>query len=331
MKNKKIIGIDVSKKILDIYILSLKMHFIIENNPAGFASLLEACCLKLSCKKDRLFFCFENTGRYSLLLSVFLQDSSIEFAMINALDLKKSMGLKRGKSDKKDARAIALYAWRKRDELQPTVLHSKEVGQLRQLICLRDKFIKHRTAYKNSLNDLQDCFFEGETDFIRHSQQRLIQQLNKEIQAIEKRIDEIIQSSSDWDYNYRLIQSVQGIGNILAKYIIIYTENFTRFNDPKKFGCFAGIAPFEFTSGSSVKGKTRVHPFANKHLKSLLNLAAMGSIRYNSEFKSYFDRRTQEGKNKMSTLNIIRNKLVSRVFAVVKRGTPYVDLSKFAA
>ncbi|MFC2138346.1 transposase [Bacteroidota bacterium] len=146
MKNKKIIGVDVSKNVLDIYILSLKMHFVVQNNPAGFANLLVTCCLKLSCKKNKLFFCFENTGRYSRLLSVFLQDSSIDFAMVNALDLKKSMGLNRGKSDKKDAKTIALYAWRKRDELKPTILHTKEVGQLRQLICLRDKFIKHRTA-----------------------------------------------------------------------------------------------------------------------------------------------------------------------------------------
>ncbi|MFC2138345.1 transposase [Bacteroidota bacterium] len=148
---------------------------------------------------------------------------------------------------------------------------------------------------------------------------------------VEKQIDNIIQSLPEWNHNYRLIKSVQGIGDVLAKYIIIYTENFTQFNDPKKFACFAGIAPFEYSSGSSIKGKTRVHPFANKHLKSLLNLAAMGSIRYNSEYKSYYDRRTEEGKNKMSTLNIIRNKIVARIFAVVKRGTPYVDLSKFAA
>ena len=251
--------------------------------------------------------------------------------MVPALDIKKSKGITRGKSDKKDAKTIALYASRKRDELKPTVLHSKEVSQLRQLICLRDKYIKHRTAYKNSLNDLQDCFFEGETDFIRLSQQRLIQHLNQEIKALENQIDQIIESLPKWHNNYLLIKSVQGIGDILAKYIIIYTENFTKFNNHKKFACFAGIAPFQYTSGTSIKGKTRVHPFANKQLKSLLNLAVMGSIRYNSEYKSYYDRRTSEGKNKMSTLNIIRNKLVARVFAVVKRGTPYVNLSKFAA
>jgi transposase len=134
-----------------------------------------------------------------------------------------------------------------------------------------------------------------------------------------------------WNINYQLIQTIRGIGPVLAKYMIIYTENFTLFNDPRKFACFAGIAPFEYSSGSSVKGRTRVHPLANKHLKSLLNMAAMGPIQLDGEYKTYYKRRTDEGKNKMSTLNIIRNKLVFRIFAVVKRGTPYVDLSKFAA
>jgi len=330
MKNKEFIGIDVSKNVLDIFILSLNFHFTIENNPSGFAKLLEVCFGKIKNKED-IFFCFENTGRYSRLLSIFLQENNLTFSMVNALEIKKSIGLKRGKSDKKDAKTIAVYAWKNRDNIQPSVLHSQQVGQLKQLIHLRDKLIKHRTAYKNAICDLQDCFIEGENDFIRSSQERMIENLNNEIKLVEKQIDMIIQSMPNWNINYQLIQTVKGIGPVLARYIIIYTENFTLFNDPRKFACFAGIAPFEYSSGSSIKGRTRVHPLANKHIKSLLNIAAMGVIQLNGEYKTYYERRTKEGKNKMSTLNIIRNKLIFRIFAVVKRGTPYVDLSKFAA
>jgi len=331
MKNSQIIGIDVSKSVLDVFIHSLNFHFIVENNPIGFAGLLEICCTRLSCKPDNLSLCFENTGRYSRSLAVFLSQANITFAMVPALDIKKSKGLTRGKSDKIDAKAIALYAWRKRDELVPTKLHSEQVAQLRQLISLRDKLIKHRTAYKNSLKDLKDCFFDGETIFIKESQLRLIDSLNHELGLLEKQIEDIIFSLADWKFNYNLIQTIKGIGPVLAKYLIIYTENFTRFTNPKSFACFAGIAPFEYNSGSSVKGKTRVHPCANKHLKSLLNIAAMCVVQLNGEYKKYYIRRTIEGKNKMSTLNIIRNKLVSRVFAIVKRQTPYVDLTNFAA
>jgi len=331
MKSKEFIGIDVSKNVLDVFILGLSYHFTVENNPVGYARLLETCCLKLNCKTDQLFFCFEHTGRYSWLLSIFLSESSIVFAKVPAMDIKQSRGLTRGKSDKKDAQMIARYAYRKRDELILTKLHAPEVGQLRQLLSLRNKLLRHRTAYKNSIKDLQDCFMEGETDFIRVTQERLIKNINVEIDNVEGQIDTIINSMPDWEKNYRLMLTVKGIGPVLSRYIIIYTENFTRFADPKKFACYAGIAPFEYSSGTSIKGRTRLHPCANKQLKSLLNIAAMGAVRLKGEYKTYFDRRTEEGKNKMSTLNIIRNKLLFRVFAVVKRQTPYVDLTMFAA
>ena len=331
MKKKWFIGIDVSKNTLDVYIYQIQFHFIVSNSTTDFAKLLETCCMQLKCKIDALYFCFEDTGRYSRPLAVFLAESGVLFTMAQAFDMKRSMGMKRGKSDKMDAKAIAQYAWMKREIIKPTKLNSGMVAELRQLLALREKLIKHRTAYKNSINDLQDAFFEGETDFLKTSQQRMIKHLNQEIDLLEQRIEQVIAASPQWQINYHLIQSVRGIGPVLAKYLIIYTENFKRISNPKSFACYAGIAPFEYTSGSSIKGRTRVHMFANKQLKSLLNIAAMGAIQLNGEYKTYYQRRTEEGKNKMSTLNIIRNKLVSRVFATVKRQTPYVDIYKFAA
>jgi len=331
MKNLSIIGIDVSKLVLDVYILSKKYYFQVENSPAGFAQLLEISCKKLGVHRDQLYFCFEHTGRYSRLLSVFLEQSGITFSQIPALDIRASKGISRGKTDKADAKDIALYALRKKNELKPTKLHSAETSELRQLVALRDKLIKHRTAYKNSIKDLQDCYYDGETKFIKDAQVRMINQLNDEIMKVEQRMDKIIGSMPEWKNNYQLIQTVRGVGPVIARYLIIFTENFTRFVNYRKFACYAGIAPFEYSSGSSVKGRTRVHPCANKQLKSLLNLAAMNAIQIPGEYKQYYLRRQNEGKNNMSTLNIIRNKLLARIFAVVKRQTPYVDLYKFAA
>jgi transposase len=102
MKNKEIVGIDVSKKGLDIYILSEKHHFVISNDPRGFAQMIEIYAMKLGNRLEHVFFCFEDTGRYSKLLYVFLQESKFQFAALNALDVKRSMGLTRGKNDKKD-------------------------------------------------------------------------------------------------------------------------------------------------------------------------------------------------------------------------------------
>jgi transposase len=331
MKNKEIIGIDVSKATLDLYILSKQKYFTVDNNPSGFSRLLEFCCIQLKCQKKLLFFCFEDTGRYSRLLSVFLHEESIQYSMVSALDVKQSKGLVRGKSDRKDAKTLATYASQRKESLASTLLQTAEVSQLRQLIRLREKLMKHRTSYKNSVKDLTDYYKEGESDFIRGTQQRMIDLITQEIEQVERRMDEIIDSIPEWSQNVRLIRTVKGVGVVLARFIIIYTENFSRFTDPKKFACYAGIAPFEYSSGSSIKGKTRVHHCANKKLKSLLNVAAMSAIQQKGEYKEYYQRRGEAGKNNMSTLNVIRNKLLLRVFAVVKRQTAYVDLTTFAA
>jgi transposase len=332
MKKKQvIIGVDVSKSFLDVYIHGYKEYFQVGNNPRGLASLLEKITTLTHCKETDMFFCFENTGKYSKMLSVFLSAQSITFIMEPSLRIKKSLGLTRGKNDKVDCRRIALYAYEKKDHLVPTVLPGSKIDEVKGLLSLREKLIKHRTAYKNALTDLTDCYVDGENDLIKDVQNRLIDGLNSEIHQIENRIKEIIRSDPRMYKNYQLLLSIVGIGKIVAFYLIALTANFTSFAKARSFACYSGIAPFENSSGTII-GKPRVHPYANKQIKAMLNLAAMSAIQKPGEYRIYYNKRVNElKKSKMSTINIIRNKLVSRAFAVVNRGTPYVDLYKFAA
>jgi transposase len=331
MKNKQIVGIDVSKSTLDAFIFKSNHLFQVANNPAGLVRLLQESVQISGLSKDSLLFCFENTGCYSKSLSVFLQDAGISFYAIDALDLKRSMGLSRGKTDKKDAKAIAMYAWRRRDELVCSKLPGPVFDQLSALLSHREMLIKQRTALKNANKGHYNTYSDNEFKFLQESQMRIIKQISEEIKITESEILFIINHDAELKRSYDLLLSIKGIGKILGFYLITLTHNFTKFTDPRKFACYAGIAPFEYSSGTSVKGRTKVHPCANKQIKSLLNMAAMSSIQLQGEYQMYYLRRTADGKNKMSTLNIIRNKLIFRAFAVIKRGTCYVDLHKFAA
>lgn len=331
MKNKQIVGIDVSKSTLDAFVFKSNHLFQVTNNPAGFVRLLQESIQVSGSSKDSLVFCFENTGCYSRSLSVFLQDAGIQFCAIDALDLKRSMGLSRGKSDKKDAKVIAMYAWRRRDELVSSKLPGPVFDQLSALLSHREMLIKQRTALKNANKGHNNVYSDNEFKFLKESQMRMIKQLCDEIKITEIEIRSTINHNDELKSSYDLLLSIIGIGKILAFYLITLTHNFTKFTDPRKFACYAGVAPFEYSSGTSVKGRTKVHPCANKQIKSLLNMAAMSSIQLPGEYQIYYLRRTAEGKNKMSTLNIIRNKLIFRAFAVIKRGSRYVDLHKFAA
>jgi transposase len=328
---KEVIGIDVSKLTLDVFIHSLKHHFIVSNNPAGFSKLLQVIWKELPANKGNLFFCFEDTGKYSLPLCIFLNGEKLSFSMVPALDIKRSLGLVRGKNDKKDAGFIALYAWRKRDEIKPTIFPAGAIVRIKQLLSLRNKLVKHKKAYQTAMCDIQDYFKEGDSQFYLDVNKRVIKLLSSEMESIEKEIETIIKSDPEVQKNYKILKTIPGIGKIIAFYLIAYTHNFTKFENARKFCCYCGIAPFENRSGTSLKGRTKVNPLANKMIKALLNMGALSAVRNNPEFRSYYNQRVENGYNKMSTINIIRNKIVFRAFSVIKRGTPYINLHKFAA
>ena len=157
-------------------------------------------------------------------------------------------------------------------------------------------------------------------------QQAIVQVYTKQIKEVEKQILGLISNNEKLSNTFRLLKSIKGVGFIIAAYMICSTHNFTRFKNFHKFNCYAGLAPFTHESGSSIKGRPRVSHLANKTAKALLNLAAFCSIRYDMEMKTYYQKRVAEGKSRMSCINIIRSKIVSRMFAVVKRQSPYQTL-----
>ena len=125
--------------------------------------------------------------------------------------------------------------------------------------------------------------------------------------------------------NSLLITSIDGAGTQTALFMIAFTAGFTLFENLRKFASYAGIAPFPHQSGTSIRGRTRISSLGNMKFKSLLSNCATSAIMNNAEINAYYRRRINEGKDKMSTINVIRNKILGRIFAVVQRGTPYVN------
>ena len=100
----------------------------------------------------------------------------------------------------------------------------------------------------------------------------------------------------------------------------------------REFACYSGCAPFEHKSGTSIRGKTKVHYIANRKMKMLLHMAAMNAVTFNDELKAYYQRKVAEGKNPMSVLNAVRFKLICRIFSVIKRNEAFQkDYKKIAA
>ena len=328
---KEVIGIDVGKLINEARIHTNQKTLEFSNSNEGFIKLENWVLKNTDYSKDQLIFAFEHTGLYSHPLSVFLSEKEYPFILIPGLELKRSMGIVRGKTDKIDAKRIALYTYEKREKVKPYQMPQDDIIQIKRLLSLREKLVGHRAGYKSTLGEYKQFLKKKDNKMIFDVHNKMINELTKQIEKIEKELDDVIKGNNQLKQMYNLIISVKGIGPQTALFLIAYTNGFTRFKTCRKLASYCGIAPFPYQSGISIRGKTKVNHLANKKLKSLLDLCAKSSIQYNTEMKLYYNKRIKEGKAKMSTINIIRNKLLSRVFAVVKRETPYVIINKYVA
>lgn len=330
MKFKEVIGIDVSKLTLDLRMHKSEKEIELDNELNGFKAMIAWVDKHSNFSLSETVFVFEHTGLYSDQLANFLDDHSIPFYIASGLEIKKSLGITRGKIDKLCAKRIAKYGYRIRDEIKCSKVAPMHYKQLKSLMGLRNRLVKQKAGYEVSLNEQMRVYKQNDYKVLFKVQKKMIKTLKEEIKKIENEIGQLIRQNTETKLMFDLICSIKGVGPKTAIAMIVYTSGFTKFETWRQFASYCGIAPFPHRSGTSIRGKTKVSQFANKQVKKLLHLCAMSAISYNPEIKQYYDRRLNIGKNKMSSLNIVRNKILSRIFAVVKRSTPYVNTKAYA-
>lgn len=330
MKARTIVGVDVSKLTLDSKLLPAAVSRRVANTQKGFNQWKEWMQRYKGADSEALVV-MEHTGLYSHLFELFLQSQGISYVKKPAVEIKQSIGLTRGKSDRIDAARIAQYGWMHRDDLCAEQYPVAVIIQMKDLLSYRSKLVRDRSGYQVRLKEEIETGRIKKADFLYKEQQKDIAYLNRKIKIVEKELFHLIKSNEVVHCNFLLLQSIKGVGRITAAYVIAVTNNFVCFTNPRKFNCYAGLAPFEHSSGKSIRAKNRVSHLANKTIKCLLRLSAFVAVRYNEELKSYYIKRVAEGKSKMSVLNIIGAKLVKIMFAVVKRRTPYIEHPPAAA
>jgi transposase len=323
MKVLNIIGADISKKAVD-FATPHGVHLKVENRLSGFEELIEWLGTQ-GFNLPGTMIVMEHTGLYSYQLTDFLRKKEISFTKVSALAIKRSMGLVRGKNDKVDAIRIARYGWEKKDVLRPDPPVSKVMEQLQLLHSTRARLVKQRAGFITAVKECRSGYGLKDKDPVIASQLQIIKSFDRQIAKLNQSIAEIIETEKSIKTNHQLLQSVHGVGQVVATAAIVKTGNFTRFTNAKKFACYCGTAPFEHTSGTSIRGKTRISHLADKEMKSLLDLAAKSAIQHDKELREYYLRRTSAGKPKMSTINVVRNKIIYRMFAVIKRQTDFVQ------
>ena len=267
-------------------------------------------------------FCMEYTGIYNYIFLDFLSTNNYPVWLENALAIKKSLAFQRAKSDRIDAQPIAQYACRFQDKAQRWQADRAVIGKLKALVSMRERLIKSRASIAKPLNEYKR-FMPASYKMFKEGCKATLQGAAKDIKQLEKQIQELIKSDEKVKQQYTIATSLKGIGPVTACQMIISSGEFTKIQTGKQFACYAGVVPFEDSSGTSVRARARVCHWANKKMKSYLHLAAMVAIQGEGEFKAYYQRELAKGKAKMSVLNAVRNKLVLRVCACIRNNQLY--------
>lgn len=317
---KKIfIGIDISSKTLDICLKigDRVQYFNIQNEPRAIRSFFR----KHSGAEP--IVAMENTGRYNWHLLGVLEELELSVYVLAPIHLKKSLGLARGKNDKVDSLRICSFIEKNERDCKPWKPTPLSIRKLKVLLAERESRAKIRGQLARQQHDYKLMKNLGMDKELLKLNKKLIEALDAQIKKIETDIERNIMADGELSEKAALIRSVPGVGKVVSWMMIAKTDGFTSISDPRKMACYCGVVPFEHQSGTSIRYRPRVSVFADKKMKSLLHLAAMSAIRLNNQLRIYYLRKVGEGKNKMSVLNAVRNKIIHRIFAVIKNQTMY--------
>ncbi|MBX2966856.1 MAG: IS110 family transposase [Cyclobacteriaceae bacterium] len=321
-------GVDVSKKTVDIVYTDkqITIHQKFTNDAPGMDQLMDWFRQNNTPSGDTLF-CMEATGLYCLTLTHFLSSHSIDVWVEHAANIKKATALVRGKNDKVDAHRIAVYATKNLDRLRLWKPMEATLEKIKHLATLRERLVETVKRLTVPVREFEERGDFAMSRLLTKSMKKTLAALDKDMASVESQIMGIVNQDENLKQLYKIITSVVGIGFVTAINLMIHTHAFSIMNDARKLACYCGVAPFEYSSGSSIRGKTKVHHMANKKIKCNLHMASIAAVKHDAGLKQYYERKVAEGKSKMSVLNAVKNKLLARVVSCVNNQKIYVKMA----
>jgi transposase len=328
---KNFVGIDISKHFFDVALFKPDQsghvtHHQFKQSLKGFTEMNEWLAQQHVLVDEETLFCMEYTGIYNTALVSYLCDKKALVWVEMAIKIKRSQGFIRESNDKNDAISIARYAFRFQDKKELWSPVDATLVKIRHLIAQRERIVDTITRLTVPVNELKEIGCIEHARVLEKLQKAAINNLRKMQTNIEAIIAKIVNKDKALNQKVERVKSIKGIGPVTAIACLVYTKGFTTFKNGKQLACYSGVVPFiRKQSGISVKSQARVSPFANQKLKRLIHLCALSAIQYDKELKAYYQRKLLEGKKEMSVINAVRNKLILRIYAVLRDDRDFVE------
>lgn len=313
MEKIQIIGIDVSSQKLNLHFLDTGADYEIPNTPEAIHSFLKQNNLN----SGNSVFGAESTGRCHLICQEVLVRNNFEFRLINPILTGKRIAssIRKKKTDRNDAKFIAQLV----AQGEGRIINIKQLDVTRKtLLRTRTSIVNQRTGIKIILKELSMVKNNSKIKQAVRSLEKLIDNMDKCVLSVE----ELALDKNEITKDEQLIQSFPGFGIRLAAIVSTETGDFSRFSTATQFKAYVGIDPKVTQSGGSLK-TGKITKRGNAHLRTAFYLAAQVARNHDPELKAFYQKKKAEGKPTRVAIIAVARKLCERVFAVIKKGTPY--------
>lgn len=303
------VGIDVSKRTLDVAILPIREYFVVGNDEAGIDELLG----RLAEVSDALLVVLEASGGFERPLAAALAASGIALFVVNprrARDFGKATG-RLAKTDALDAFVLARFAQAIRPA--PRAIPDAEAREFQKILARRRQIIRMTTAEKNRLG-------ASTSKAVRRRIEAHIRWLEKELSRTDRNLDWTIEKSPTLKENQALLQSVPGVGPVLARTLLAELPELGSLS-PRELSALVGVAPLNRDSGT-LRGRRTVWG-GRARVREALYMAALIASRFNPAIKEFYERLVASGKPKKVALVACMRKLLVILNAVMRERAPW--------
>ena len=315
------IGIDVSKASINIHISKNGQDLKVDNSIKGFKSLRSK--LKKIYKKeieDNVFI-FEPTGSYSEALRKYCFEQKIKCFIINPKQFSnyaKALGVE-VKNDIEDARVLSKALHLAKDDQIKVPVYDEDVERIKELMSYYKFTTKQTTQQKNHMESLVSK--DGDSFAIRELRKSIKESKTKEQRIIDQ-IQMIIDNNTKYKNDYENIISIMGIGQIGAIALLHLFLKYPEANQ-RQITSLTGLNPIYKQSGTSIQSGYRISKSGAKTYRGSLFMAAMCAIRYDRNFKAFYERLKANGKQTTQAQIAVMRKLIITAHSLYKNNRKY--------